>query len=165
MDISRRPVRADDQEFQFRLYAGTRQAEIAAFGWSGAQQEAFLRMQFAAQQNWYRTAYPQATWEIIELEQGPVGRMIVLRGGESITLVDIALLGEHRRKGIGGRMVRELLEQGRGAGVPVRLQVLKGNPAARLYLRLGFIKTGEDEMYLQMEKRPGGLLAEPGLLQ
>lgn len=155
MNITRRPVRPEDQEFQFRLYASTRQAEIAAFGWNSAQQEAFLRMQFMAQQNWYRTAYPQATWEIIELERTPVGRMIVLRGGESTTLVDIALLGEYRGRGIGGGLLRELLEQGREAKVPVRLQVLKTNPAARLYLRLGFITTREDEMYLQMEKHPG----------
>lgn len=155
MNISRRPVRPEDQEFQFTLYASTRQAEIAGFGWSSAQQEAFLRMQFAAQQNWYRTAYPQAAWEIIELEQTPVGRMIVLRGGESITLVDIALLGEHRGKGIGGGLVRDLLQRGRDEKLPVRLQVLKTNPAARLYERLGFAKSGEDELYLQMEKLPG----------
>lgn len=155
MNISRRPVCPEDQEFQFRLYAGTRQAEIAGLGWSPAQQEAFLRMQFAAQQNWYRTAYPQAVWEIVELEQAPVGRMIVLRGEESITLVDIALLGEHRGKGIGGSLVRELLQRGRDENLPVRLQVLKTNPAARLYQRLGFAKRGEDELYLQMEKLPG----------
>src|SRR5262249_39511517 len=109
MNITRRPVRPDDDEFQFKLYASTRQAEIAGFGWNIAQQEAFLRMQFAAQQNWYRVAYPQAVWEIIELDQTPVGRMIVLRRAESITLVDIALLGEHRGKGIGGGLVRELV--------------------------------------------------------
>jgi ribosomal protein S18 acetylase RimI-like enzyme len=155
MNISRRPVCPDDQEFQFRLYASTRKAEIAAFGWNSAQQEAFLRMQFTAQQSWYHTAYPQAAWEIIELDRAPVGRMIVLRGREFITLVDIALLNEHRGRGIGGGLLRELLEQGREAKVPVRLQVIKTNRAARLYQRLGFITTGEDEMYLQMEKRPG----------
>lgn len=153
MNISRRPVRPEDQEFQFKLYASTRQAEIAGFGWSEAQQEAFLRMQFAAQQNWYRTAYPRATWEIIETEELPVGRMIVQRGTESITLVDIALLIEYRGKGIGGGLVGELVEWGRDENLPVRLQVLKTNPAARLYQRLGFIKIGEDDLYYQMESR------------
>lgn len=154
MNISRRPVRPDDQEFQFRLYSSTRQEEIAAFGWSREQQEAFLRMQFAAQKNWYSTAYPQAAWEIVELEQIPVGRMIVSRGKDSFTLVDITLVSEHRGEGIGTALVRELLQRGSAESVPVRLQVRKGNPAARLYQRLGFVKTGEDEMYLQMEKLP-----------
>jgi ribosomal protein S18 acetylase RimI-like enzyme len=155
MNISRRPVRPDDGEFQFRLYASTRQAEIAGFGWSSAQQDAFLRMQFAAQQNWYRTAYPQAVWEIVELEGAPVGRMIVSRGPESITLVDIALLVEYRGQGIGGGLVRDLVQRGRDEKLPVRLQVLRTNPAARLYQRIGFVKTSEDELYLQMAKLPG----------
>ncbi len=154
MNISRRPVRPEDQEFQFRLYSSTRQEEIAAFGWSREQQEAFLRMQFAAQMNWYSTAYPQAAWEIVELEHIAVGRMIVLRGKDSFTLVDITLLSEYRGKGIGTALVRELLQRGGEESVPVRLQVRKGNPAARLYQRLGFVKTGEDDIYLQMEKRP-----------
>jgi len=36
----------------------------------------------------------------------------------------------------------------------LRLQVLNTNPAQRLYTRLGFIKTGEDQIYTQMELRP-----------
>src|SRR5262249_56132273 len=113
MNISRRPVRPDDQEFQFKLYATTRQAEIAGFGWNSAQQEAFLRTQFAAQQNWYRTAYPQAVWEIVELDETPVGRMIVHRSRDFITLVDIALLSEHRSGGLGTALLLALLQHDR----------------------------------------------------
>jgi hypothetical protein len=39
--------------------------------------------------------------------------------------------------------------------VPLRLQVLKTNPALSLYRRLGFATTGEDQMYIQMERQPG----------
>jgi len=38
----------------------------------------------------------------------------------------------------------------------LRLSVLRGNRAARLYQRLGFVKIAEDEMYLQMERKPAG---------
>jgi hypothetical protein len=36
----------------------------------------------------------------------------------------------------------------------LRLQVLRGNPAIRLYQRLGFVQSGADPMYLQMEWVP-----------
>jgi ribosomal protein S18 acetylase RimI-like enzyme len=147
-------VRPEDNDFQFKLYASTRQEEMQLLGWPAAQQEAFLRMQFSAQQNWYRTAYAQAKWEIVELNGKPVGRTIVLNGDDAITLVDISLLIEQRGKGFGGDLVRKLLEDGVRANLPVRLQVLKTNPAARLYARLGFIQTGEDDLYFKMEKRP-----------
>jgi ribosomal protein S18 acetylase RimI-like enzyme len=153
--VSLRAVQSSDQEFLFGLYAGTRQQEIAAFGWSHEQQGAFLRMQFTAQQRWYETAYAGAEQQIVMLEAAPIGRVIVHRGSGVTTLVDISLLPEHRGGGIGGGLIRDLVQQSAQRGAPVRLQVLRTNPAARLYQRLGFVKTGEDEMYLQMEKPLG----------
>jgi hypothetical protein len=41
---------------------------------------------------------------------------------------------------------------------PVRLRVLRVNPAQRLYLRLGFVITDESPERLTMEWRPGGEL-------
>ncbi|SRR5260370_15909118 len=160
MAASLRVVHSSDQEFLFRLYAGTRQHEIAALGWSPAQQEAFLRMQFTAQQRWYETAYAEAEQQIVMLDAAPIGRIIVHRGSDATTLVDISLLPEHRGRGIGGGLIRDLVQQSAQRGAPVRLQVLRTNPAARLYQRLGFAKTGEDEMYVQMEKRPGRPFSE-----
>lgn len=162
MTISLRPYRADDQEFLFRLYASTRIHEIAGFGWPAAQQEMFLRMQFDAQRRSYESAYEGAEHQIIERAGQPIGRIIVfrvfrekvLREKDSMLLVDIALLTEHRGLGIGGQLIRELIQQAARDGSPLRLQVLKTNPALRLYERMGFTRTGEDQMYVQMERRP-----------
>jgi ribosomal protein S18 acetylase RimI-like enzyme len=155
MAISLRPARPEDQAFLFRLYASTRQAELAAFGWDPAQQEAFLRMQFNAQRGWYEKAYPAAVEQIVELDQEPVGRLVVAKGTDAVaTLVDISLLTEHRGRGIGGGLLRQLLDQCSQEQASLRLQVLKTNPAAHLYQRLGFLKLGEDDFYLHMEKKP-----------
>jgi GNAT superfamily N-acetyltransferase len=72
-------------------------------------------------------------------------------------LVDIALLGEYRQQGIGGRLLCELIEQCNRLSVRLRLQVSKNNPALRFYERLGFICQDDDQMYIQMERRPEGL--------
>ncbi len=150
-----RPFRADDQEFLFRLYASTRLHEIAAFGWPEAQQEAFFRMQFNAQQRWYEMSYGQADHQIIEQEGTPIGRIMVSRQPAFVLLVDIALLPEFRGQGIGAELIGKLIQECEEAKLPLRLQVQRINPAQRLYERLGFRKTGEDQMYLQMEKLPG----------
>ncbi|MGZ4889655.1 MAG: N-acetyltransferase family protein, partial [Candidatus Angelobacter sp.] len=144
MRILLRPYRADDQEFLFKVYASTRIHEIAAFGWPAAQQEVFLRMQFDAQRRSYESAYGQADHQIIERDGQPIGRLMVLRKEDSTLLVDIALLAEHRGLGIGGQLLRELIRECSRDRVPLRLQVLKTNPALRLYERLGFTRTGED---------------------
>jgi ribosomal protein S18 acetylase RimI-like enzyme len=114
----------------------------------------FLKMQFEAQRRSYESAYPQAEHQIVEQDGQPIGRIMVVRNEDSALLVDIALLSEHRALGIGERLLRELLLQSSRDRVPVRLQVLKTNPALRLYERLGFTRTSEDQMYIQMECRP-----------
>jgi ribosomal protein S18 acetylase RimI-like enzyme len=154
MTISLRPFRPDDQEFLFQLYASTRLHEIAGFGWPATQQEMFLRMQFNAQYRSYESAYGQAEHQIVEQEGHPIGRIMVLWEQDFALLVDIALLAEHRGQGIGGDLLRELIQQCQRRKVPPRLQVLKTNPALRLYQRMGFVRTGEDQMYIQMERRP-----------
>jgi ribosomal protein S18 acetylase RimI-like enzyme len=152
MTISLRPVLPGDREFLFQLYASTREEEFSALDWSATQLETFLQMQFASQQQWYATAYPRAEQQIVLLDAAPIGRMIVDTGENATTLVDISLLPVHRNRGIGGLLLRGLLERCCAARTKAKLQVLKKNPAARLYERLGFVKTGEDDMYFHMEK-------------
>ncbi|HKD79305.1 MAG TPA: GNAT family N-acetyltransferase [Candidatus Angelobacter sp.] len=154
MPLQLRAFRNDDQEFLFRLYASTRLQEIAAFGWPQAQQEAFLRMQFNAQKRWYEMSYSQADHQIIEQEGAPIGRLMVLRETASVHLVDIALLPGFRGQGIGGELLGKLITECDQQKLPLRLQVQRMNPAQRLYERLGFKKTSEDQMYFQMEKLP-----------
>lgn len=152
MTISLRPPLPGDREFLFQLYASTREEEFSALGWNAAQLETFLQMQFAAQQQWYATAYPGAEQQIVLLDAAPIGRMIIDMGESMTTLVDISLLPAHRNRGIGRVLLRGLLERCGASRTKVKLQVLKKNPAARLYERLGFVKTGEDDMYFHMER-------------
>ena len=152
MNVELRPFSTENQDFLFQLYASTRMHEIGAFGWSPPQQEAFLRMQFNVQQRWYEQAYPQADHQIIFSEQRPIGRIMVAQEADSIRLVDIALLPEYRGQGIGAQLISDLTKKAAETRQDVRLSVLRTNPAIHLYERLGFVKTGEDQMYLQMER-------------
>jgi ribosomal protein S18 acetylase RimI-like enzyme len=154
MNSELRPAVPEDREFLFQLYASTRIHELAPLGWPAAQQEAFLRMQFSAQEQWYRTAYPAAENQIIQINGRPAGRLMVLREPDTWHLIDISLLPENRGRGIGGELIELLIHDCAAAGAVLKLQVLKVNPALRLYHLLGFVITGEDQIYLQMELRP-----------
>ncbi|HYU40170.1 MAG TPA: GNAT family N-acetyltransferase [Acidimicrobiia bacterium] len=50
----------------------------------------------------------------------------------------IAVLPAHRGKGVGGQLLRELLDAARGTLRAVSLSVRADNPARRLYERIGF---------------------------
>ncbi|WP_328557643.1 MULTISPECIES: GNAT family N-acetyltransferase [unclassified Streptomyces] len=57
--------------------------------------------------------------------------------------------------GIGSGVLGELLERCDRLGVPVRLNVLRGSPARRLYERHGFTVETEDPVDVFMVRGPG----------
>jgi len=54
---------------------------------------------------------------------------------------------EHRRKGLGEALLRDLLDEAAAAGKAVTIHVEKFNPAMSLYRRLGFVPAGEQGAY------------------
>jgi ribosomal protein S18 acetylase RimI-like enzyme len=154
MDVSLRPVREDDADFLYRLYASTRQAEMAAWGWDKAQQNFFIQMQFRAQRMGYASEFPDAEHRVILVDDEPAGRVIVHRAKEAMRLVDIAVLTEYRNRGVGTRVIRDLTVEAGACNQALLLQVSKGNPAIHLYQRLGFVTNGEDELFHKMLWEP-----------
>ena len=154
MRITLRPETADDEPLLYELYRNLRAAEVAAFGWDAAQQDAFLKMQFKARQQQYDFQYADGEHGIVVEEGRGIGRLLVLRSESEIRLVDIALLPGRQGSGIGSRLIQRLLDEGDGAGKPVTLHVEKDNPALRLYERMGFVKVRETGDRFFMEKVP-----------
>ena len=91
-----RPARPEDREFLLSVYASTRTEELTPVPWTDEQKAAFLRMQFDAQDAHYRAHYEGATYEVIEVDGLPAGRLYVHRRPKEIRLVDIALLPRFR---------------------------------------------------------------------
>ena len=148
-----RAVGPGDREFLYRVYASTRTEELAVVPWDTSQKDAFLRAQFDAQDRWYRENYTRATYEVIVADGEPVGRLYLHRGEAEMRIVDIALLPEHRGKGIGTELLRELLAEADAAGKRVTIHVERLNPAVRLYERLGFSVAEDKGVYLFLERQ------------
>ena len=152
-----RPATQEDSTFSYRVYASTRADEMALVDWNDGQKESFLQMQFRAQQQQYQLTNPHAAYQIIEFNNAPAGRLIVDRSGEKITLVDIALLPEFRNLGAGTSILRDLQAEGK----IINLHVIRSNPAANLYQRLGFVFVGEEGFYSKMEWSPSAARGFP----
>jgi ribosomal protein S18 acetylase RimI-like enzyme len=154
MSIALRPALPQDDPLLFEVYASTRADELQLVPWTAEQKHAFVQMQFNAQRQSYAQQFPQAQWLVILREEIPVGRLIVNRAEDEILLMDIALLPEYRRQGIGSALIRDLMAEAQQTGRSMRLHVESFNPAAQLYERLGFAQIGEVGVYCEMEWRP-----------
>ncbi len=148
-----RPVRLPaDANLLLSVYAATRTAELTMLGWPDAQAEVFIRMQFDAQTRHYRTLYPLAVHSVVAVRGEAAGRIIVARSDEEIRIVDIALLPEFRRVGIGSRLLRRLIDEADASGLPIRCHVVQGNDARRFWEHLGLIARGQDGAHIFMER-------------
>ena len=125
--------------------------------WTEEMKAAFVRQQFEAQHAWYRDHYEGAQFDVILVDGVPAGRLYVHRRESEIRLVDITLLPEFRKGGIGTSLLRDLLAEGEAAGKPVTIHVEVFNPAMRLYERLGFHPVEERGPYRLMKWTPPGL--------
>ncbi|MYN15684.1 GNAT family N-acetyltransferase [Rugamonas sp. FT107W] len=151
--LERRPSRPDDEAFLRGVYASTRANEISLFGWHSSQAEIFLRMQFDAQDRHYRAAYPDARFDIVELDGVAIGRFYVARLPGMTHVVDISLLPPWRGQGHGTELLRGLQRDAARDGAGISMHVEGSNPAQRLYERLGFRVTGDAGPYKMLEWR------------
>lgn len=146
-EIRLRPATDEDRELLFRVYASTREEELAMTDWSVDEKTRFVRMQFDAQDAYYREHYTGAQFFVIEVDGQPAGRLYLHHRPDEIRLMDIALLPEYRGRGVGGSLVRDLLAQAQAEGKGVGIHVEKHNPAMRLYERLGFRRKADRGVY------------------
>lgn len=149
-----RPITDDDDGLLRRIYASTRADEMAMVPWSEAEKVAFVNGQFEAQHKYYQKVFPDAEFSIVEKGGEPIGRLYIDRRKDEHRLIDIALLPEHRGKGIGASLMRGVLDEARQAGKRIRIHVEQNNPAMHLYRRLGFEKVEDQGVYFLMEWRP-----------
>ena len=152
--VTLRPIRSDDEAFLLRVYGSTRADELSQLDWDNAQKDAFVRMQFDAQHRYYSAQFPGARFDIIEMGDQPVGRFYVDRREAEIRVIDIALLPEYQKMGIGGVLMQELLNEAAKTHKRVSLHVEQFNPAMRLYKRLGFAHIRDEGIYQLMEWAP-----------
>jgi RimJ/RimL family protein N-acetyltransferase len=148
-----RPEREDDRAFRLQLFRDSR-PELSMLPLEPAMREHLIHHQFNAQTVGYQTQFPRARFDIIELDGGAIGRIVVDRPGDAVHIIDQAITPAFRNLGLGTTIMRALMQEAADAGLPVRLTVFSGNdPSRRLYDRLGFVPTAETPTHVWMEWR------------
>jgi len=115
------------------------------FGWDEDQQvETFARKWHVNEVRIITVATKDAGW----LQTATVE--------DAVFLKQIYMDRPFQRQGIGTRVMRIVIDGARQDGKAVALDVVKINPARRLYERLGFRITGEEDHKFNMRREPDG---------
>lgn len=144
-DLRVRPASVGDREFLFALRRAVLRTYVEqTSGWDDVEQRAVADREFG-----------ELPYTVVEESGRAVGYVCVIHESECDFLEEIALLPEAQGRGIGTRLLRDILQAARRRDVPVRLSVFAGNPAQALYARLGFNVVRVEEPRTAMEWNPG----------
>jgi ribosomal protein S18 acetylase RimI-like enzyme len=134
MRLSFRPALSSDRAFIEALYFETQRWIIERlFGWRGDDVE---RQKFEA-------FYNEGSTRVIVVDSEDVGWISIVSDDAAMEIEQIYLLPRLQNRGIGSRIISDIITEAHGSGRHVTLSTAKINPAIRLYERLGFRQTGE----------------------
>ena len=92
------------------------------------------------------------------LDGQDIGVLTVSDRQDALFVERLYILPAYQGRGIGTQLLRSIMARAFDRGLPVRLHVLKVNPARRLYERLGFTQVRETETSFVMEATTPGAI-------
>jgi len=138
--IAYRAALESDIDFLYALHIATMKEYVdRVWGWDDRAQESSFRQNYAP-----------AQIQIITLDGKDVGMLSLEERQEDVFLRVIEIHPEYQGKGIGTALIKKIIAEGAKNRKPVRLQVLKVNPAKGLYDRLGFSTVEETSTHYIM---------------
>jgi ribosomal protein S18 acetylase RimI-like enzyme len=136
-----RPARPEDFDYCARLYFEGMENIIKE-----------LNLDMDAQIAGFRQRWDVTQVRIITRNGTDIGWLQSFVKDDALFLGQLFVDGALRGRGIGTQLVKGLIEEAAKAGRAVTLGVVKTNPALRLYERLGFRTTHEDERKFYMRR-------------
>lgn len=87
---------------------------------------------------------------IILMNKQPIGLIKLGVLADKLHIRQLQISPQFQGKGIGGKVLVLVKEKSKQLKLPLTLNVLLANPAISLYLRHGFVVTGQNELEYQM---------------
>ena len=144
MEFRTRQATAEDREPLFSLYGGVLKKHIAdIWGWNDEWQQKDFDTHFR----------PQDVTVLLDADR-IIGYMQEEDRCDALWLRMIAILPECQSKGVGGRVLRQLIDRTNRQAKDVALAVFKINTEARrFYERFGFIVEDETPTHCNMRRK------------
>ena len=140
-EIHFRPATANDIDFLYSLHVATMKEYVdQTWGWDEAFQAAV-----------FRKNYVPAEIQVITFAEKDIGMLSLENREEDVFLRAIEIYPDYQGQGIGTAIIQKIIAQAALNMKPVFLQVLKVNPAKRLYEHLGFSVVNETVTHFQMK--------------
>ncbi len=130
-----------DQDWLYSLFRSTMQQHITiAWGWD----EQFQKESF-------NTSLPAANFKILTEKDKKIGGFYLSDKSDHIVLDMILVEPSLQRKGYGLFMMEAIKQESKSKKKPIRLSVLKSNPAIEFHKACGYATTDSDSQSVKMQ--------------
>lgn len=144
----------NDSEFFMKLFAEIKNSELQLDTWPEPIRTQMINMQFNAYESYMNVEFPDNKDYLILYQSAKAGRLQLNTDEMGIRIINISLSPPFRNKGIGAKIINNLILEANQKNKPVFLDVDKINPALNLYSRLGFKIVLENEIRFSMAYTP-----------
>ncbi|QOL24303.1 GNAT family N-acetyltransferase [Thalassotalea sp. LPB0316] len=83
---------------------------------------------------------------IIEYKNVSIGVIKLGKFSDRLHIRQLQIMPKYQGKGVGAKVIQQVIKRAVALNLPVSLYVLKQNPAKRLYQRLGFVIESETDL-------------------
>ncbi len=104
------------------------------------------------QRGFFDKKWNPSNYQIIVVDGRDVGAVSYSNLNDRIFLSELQIDPDFQNRGLGSKLVNDVVENAKSQDRSVRLQVLRQNRAITLYSRLGFAEIGQTETHIMMEK-------------
>lgn len=140
-NVSIRRAQGSDSEFAYEALLTMRQYAESTWGiWSEADGRARTASDAKAGRS-----------QIVQVASVPVGLLCVDTFATHLQLDQLYILPQYQRLGVGAHVLRMVLTEACASRLPVRLRILRVNPARHFYERHGFRVVSETPERFLME--------------
>ncbi|MGF1525841.1 MAG: GNAT family N-acetyltransferase [Candidatus Competibacterales bacterium] len=112
----------------------------------------------------FRDVFNLQECEVITSDGEIIGLRKIVRSTKEIYLAELQVGKGYRNFGIGGALLKEVVDEAERTRKRLWLQVIKGNPAENLYRRMGFRPFAEGYAHRKLEYCPLGVEGRRGWL-
>jgi len=138
-NLSMCPVKAKHTEFLFKVFTQSRPDLALIDAVNDEEKATIIYQQFKMEEQQFIEMYPEGEFNIVMLNNLPIGRLYIHNGEKTDRILQIGLVEKYRSMGIGKKLVTRVTENALKKGKTVSLQVAWFNQGAyKFYEKLGF---------------------------
>ena len=111
----------------------------------------YVEQNYSWNGNLFKNKFVPDDYIVILQQREILGFLKIVTENNSLYLGEIQIKDTHQNKGIGTRILQSIIDRGKAKERRIWLQVLKGNPAIKLYQRLKFEVFAETKTHYKMQ--------------